>query len=122
MNTTTLDKSATLPHMTINGSETPDERDAKELFPHTKLCTGKIQSAARVHGQMLPCTCHAVLRRRTFIEHMKKVRITAYTDVYALIRYQAKLRAERARTAQERLAFEEVASWTDQLEKDALGG
>lgn len=71
---------------------------------------------------MLPCTCHAALRRRAFVKHMDKVRLTAKTDAYALIRHHAKNRADLARTPEERLAFEEVATWLDQLEKDALEG
>lgn len=106
--------------MNINGSGSEDESDAKELFPHTKLCTEKIQAAARVHGKMLPCTCRATLRRRAYVEHMKKVRKTAYTDAYALVRHAARFRAERAKTPQERLAFEEVVSWADLLERNIL--
>lgn len=51
---------------------------------------------------------------------LKRARRMAYIDAYAKIRHEAKNRAEKARTPQERQAFEEVAAWAEALEFDHL--
>lgn len=114
--TTTLDKSATLLPM-VNGSQpSDDERDAQELFPHTRLCTERVRVAATVHGKSMACTCKAVARRRVYLSLLKKARIEAYTDACAKIRFSAKSRAERSVIPIERKAFQEVVSWSHYLE------
>lgn len=49
-----------------------------------------------------------------------RIKRQAYTDAYARIRHQAKVRAEQAKTPAERIAYEEVASWAENLEFSTL--
>lgn len=100
----------------VNGSQSPDEQDAQELFPHTKLCTERVRSAARVHGKSMACTCKSMARRRVYLALIQKARLEAYTDACAKIRQTARNKAERAGTPVERQAFSEVVSWADDLE------
>lgn len=102
--------------MRINGSQSDDERDATELFPHTRRCTENIRRAVTIHGKAVPCSCGAQLRRRTYLFLINRVRQQAYTDAYAMIRHEAKTRSESSRTPQQREAFNEVASWAEELE------
>ena len=99
----------------INGSEGPDERDASELFPHTRACIDKVRM-----GGHLACTCPARQGRRNFLYLIRRARMGAYVDAYAKIRHEAKRRAERSSQPLERQVFEEVASWAEQLEIKSL--
>lgn len=107
--------------MKINGSHDPDDQDAAELFPHTADCTRKLRNV-QVRGGALSCTCPARARRKTFLYLLRRARKLSYADAYAMIRHQAKIRAERARTPQERQAFLDVASWAEDLEITGLDG
>lgn len=106
--------------MAINGSVTPDEQDAQDLFPHTRFCTERMKTATLIHGKAVACTCKANTRRKTFLYLLKRVRRLAYVDAYAKIRHQARMRADRAKTPAERHAFEEVAAWAEGLEFGSL--
>lgn len=103
--------------MGINGSaSSPEEQDAQELFPHTKMCNERMKHTTFIHGKAVPCSCRASARRKSFLYLIRRVKRQSYVDAYAKIRHQARLRAERARTPAERHAFEEVASWAEELE------
>lgn len=105
--------------MRINGSSSNDDQDAAELFPHAAECTRKLRNM-QLRGSALSCTCPARARRKTFLYLLRRARRLAYADAYALIRHQARQRAERARTPQERQAFLEMASWAEDLEVRGL--
>lgn len=102
--------------MGINGSSSPEEQDAQDLFPHTKFCNERMKHSTFIHGKAVSCTCKASARRKSFLYLIRRVKRQSYVDAYAKIRHQAKNRAERARTPAERQAFEEVASWAEALE------
>lgn len=95
--------------------ESLDDQAAQELFPHTKTCTERLRLIKVTHGSVV-CTCHQGSRRKSFIGLLRKVRVLSYVDAYAKIRHEAKKPAEKAITPQERLAFEEMASWAEELE------
>lgn len=101
--------------MRINGSSSSDDQDAAELFPHTPECIRNLRNV-QLRGGALSCTCSARARRRTFQFLLNRARRIASANAYALIRHQAKQRAERARSPQERQAFQEMASWAEDLE------
>lgn len=101
--------------MGINGAHNQDEVDAAELFPHTSECTRKLRSM-HLRRASLSCTCSAKQRRKTYLYLVRRAKRMSYVDAYARIRFQAKQRAERARSPQEQQAFLEVASWADDLE------
>lgn len=102
--------------MGINGATNPDDQDAQDLFPHTKLCNERMKHTTMIHNKSVSCTCRASAKRRSFLYLLRRTKRMAYIDAYAKIRHQAKIRGERASTPAERHAFEEVAAWAEALE------
>src|SRR3712207_6833557 len=104
------------------GTENLDEeRDASELFPHTRVCVDRMRHANVAHGyNNISCSCKAKQRRKAFLHIIRRVKTQSYTDAYAKIRHQAKLQAGQAKTAAEREAFQAVATWAEMLELSHL--
>lgn len=101
----------------INGThDDPDEASAKQLFPHTLTCAQRMREGVVREGRTVPCTCPARAGRKSFLHIIRRVRTLAYVDSYANIRHQAKLRAERARSPEERAAYIDVAVWAENFE------
>lgn len=102
-------------------SEIPEEeRDAVELFPHTRLCIDRIRLASVAHGYSIACSCKAKQRRRTFLYLIRRVKNQAYIDAYARIRHQAREKAEQEEEPAIRKAYEAVAQWAESLELNHL--
>lgn len=106
----------------VNGTTTDDGREAAELFPHTRRCIDRMRSSAVQHGKVVPCVCPATARRRIYLKLINRIRLLAYTDAYAKVRHEAKVRAERTLDPGAKAAFEEVASWAESLEVGQLEG
>lgn len=96
-----------------------EERDAIELFPHTRLCIDRIRQASAVHTNVT-CSCPAKQRRKTFLYLIRRVKNQSFIDAYARIRHQAKVRAEQEASPALRKAYEEVAEWAEALELSHL--
>lgn len=99
----------------MNTDMSDEERDAIELFPHTRVCIDRIRQARVVHPS-LECSCKAASRRRTFLYLIRRAKDQSYTDAYAKIRHRAKMQAEQAREPAQRAAYEVVMEWAEHLE------
>lgn len=97
-----------------------DDRDAADLIPHTPECKRKLLLPLR--GGRVSCSCPARQGRKNYLYLIRRARKLAYVDAYALIRYEAKQRAEQAKSPAERQAFEDVAAWAEALELGELDG